>query len=156
MSTRPSHDEYFMEIANVVRSRSTCSRGQVGALIVAENHIISTGYNGAPPGHPHCIDVGCDVDDEHLELGCRRAIHAEANAIAWAARYGVSTESATIYCTAGPCLKCAQLILSAGIKEVVYRVPYRLRDGETLLIESGVNIRRLRPPAKIEVLDVSS
>lgn len=140
--TRPSHDQYFMEIANVVRTRSTCTRGSVGAILVVDKRIISTGYNGAPPGADHCEERGCDVS-AGPEAGCQRAVHAEANAIAFAARFGVSVGGSSLFCTAGPCLKCAQLILSAGIAEVVYHVPYRLRDGETLLIESGIKIRRL-------------
>lgn len=140
-SQRPSVDETHMEVAYVWSKRSTCLRGQVGAVLVIDGRAIASGYNGSPPGVKHCTEVGCDVPTEWA--GCQRILHAEANVIAFAARHGVRTEGATLYCTHGPCPKCAQLILSAGIKRVVYGLPYRLLDGMTLLIEQGVAVERM-------------
>jgi dCMP deaminase len=105
----------------------------VGALLVADNRIIATGYNGSPPRAPHCTEVGCDTDRGDANSGCRRTIHAESNVIAFAARHGARVEGAVLYSTHGPCLKCAQLIAVAGIVKVVYEEPYRLPDGLQLL-----------------------
>lgn len=127
-----------MGVAWLLSKRSTCERGQVGAVIVKDDRIISTGYNGAPPGMPHCIDVGCDMED-----GCQRAIHAEANAIAFAARNGVSVHEASVYCTHSPCIACAQLMLSAGIVAYYYVREYRLRTGLELLDKGNLIVKRL-------------
>lgn len=133
VDTRPTRDMIFMEMAHVIRKRSTCSRGSVGAILVMDRRIVSIGYNGSPVGAPHCTELGCDLPANNHEAGCQRAIHAESNAIAWAARHGQTTLGTTLYCTHGPCLKCAQLILQAGITRVVYGVPYRLMGGFELL-----------------------
>jgi dCMP deaminase len=150
----------FLEISKIIAGRSTCTRGHVGAVIVQDRRIVSTGYNGAPPDMPHCMDVGCKVDKtlHHVrkitvpvdlrgdwelvpaELGCQRAIHAELNAIAWAARHGVATGGAILYATHGPCLKCAQAILAAGIVEVHFITPYRLSDGVDLLNKANIEV----------------
>lgn len=119
---RTPRDEMFMLMLDIIRRRSTCRRAQVAALIVRDGRVVSMGYNGSPPGMPHCIDVGCEPED-----GCERTIHAEANAIAWAARAGVSTQGAAMYCTHGPCRQCAQLIVSCGIVEFHWSVEYRLQ-----------------------------
>lgn len=145
VDSRPSRDETFMEIARVLRLRSTCKRGKVGVVLVRDARIVASGYNGAPPGAPHCFELGCLVDENLHVLGCQRAIHAEVNAIAFAARAGSSTEGCTIYSTAGPCLKCAQQVISAGIVRFVYGVPYRLPEGLSLLIENGIEAVRLDP-----------
>lgn len=145
----PEHDEWFMEMAQVVAKRSSCTRGQVGAIIVLDRRIISIGYNGSPPGQPECIEVGCDNlvlhdwDDERnsyvaVSLGCQRAIHAEANAIAWAARHGLPVDGATMYCSHGPCLGCAKLMASAGIVRSVFGIPYRDPAGVNLLTQMGI------------------
>lgn len=126
-----------MGVARLFADQSTCLRGHVGAVIVRDNRVIATGYNGAPAGMKHCADVGCDLSAGD-EAGCQRAIHAEANAIAYAARHGISTKDATLYCTAGPCLKCAQLIASSGIMAVIYEVPYRLPDGLDLIDAANI------------------
>lgn len=124
----------------------------MGAVVVQDRRIVATGYNGAPPGMPHCTDVGCDVPPAGYKLtgpkyqefeplpeeGCQRAIHAETNALLWAARKGVHTEDGIMYCTHGPCLKCAQAIIAAGIREVYYITPYRLFDGLSLLTQARV------------------
>jgi len=125
---RPSVDEYFMEIASVVAKRSTCLRNQVGAVIVRDKRILATGYNGAPKGLPHCLDIGCIRELNDIPSGERhelcRAVHAEQNAILQAAIHGVSTENTTIYCTHQPCILCAKMMINAGIKKVVYANPY--------------------------------
>jgi len=119
--TRPSWDEYFLNIARAVATRATCPRASVGAVIVKNNRIISTGYNGAPAGEPHCTEVGCLMEDGH----CQRAIHAETNAVAEAARFGVAVEGATLYYwdslgrPADSCVKCSQVMKAAGIIRVV-------------------------------------
>lgn len=116
---RPSWNYYFLSLAKLVSTRSTCPRAQVGAVIVRDKRIISTGYNGAAPGEPHCTEIGCLMVDGH----CLRAIHAETNAIAQAARFGISVEGAMLYLYDSrhrpPCSKCRQLILASGIVGVV-------------------------------------
>ena len=126
MRERPDIDSYFVEIARVVSSRSTCLRRQIGAVIVKGKQIVSTGYNGAPAGHSHCLDVGCAREDvpsgQRSEL-CRAA-HAEQNAINFAARHGISIEGATLYTTTYPCSWCAKSIVNAGISRVVFEDDY--------------------------------
>ena len=124
-SARPSWDEYFLEIAKVVAQRSTCDRANVGAVIARNKVILSTGYNGAPRGLPHCDDVGHEIVDGH----CVRTIHAEANAIAQAARNGAAIEGATIYLTISPCYDCFKMMINGGIKEVIYKEFYMSRYG---------------------------
>jgi dCMP deaminase len=126
MAERLSLDEYFMEIARVVARRSTCLHRQVGAVIVMGKQIVSTGYNGAPSGQPHCLDIGCArqgvPSGQRSEL-CRGA-HAEQNAINFAARYGISIEGASLYTTHYPCSWCAKSLINAGIVRVVYDNDY--------------------------------
>ena len=119
--SRPSWDEYFMSIAEIVATRSTCPRKSVGAIIVKDKNILSTGYNGSIRGLPHCTEVGCMIENGH----CVRTIHAEANAIIQAARHGVKIDGATIYITASPCWNCFKLIANAGIKRIVFKEFYR-------------------------------
>ena len=116
-------DSYFMLIALVVSTRSTCDRKRVGAVIVKDRNILATGYNGSLPGLPHCDDVGHMMEAGH----CVRTVHAEANAIVQAAKHGVSLRGATIYTTASPCWNCFKLIASAGIKRICYGEFYRDR-----------------------------
>src|SRR5213082_715511 len=118
---RADWDTYFMEIARVVSSRSTCDRKHVGALLVRDRMILSTGYNGSIRGMPHCDDVGHLLENGH----CVATIHAEANAILQAARNGVRIEGADIYTTASPCWPCFKMIANAGIKRIVYGEFYR-------------------------------
>lgn len=107
---RPTRDENFMRIAEVVSERATCPRARIGAVIVsAENRILSTGYNGAPPGEPHCTDVGCDVVDGH----CQRAIHAEVNAVVFA-RGSLAGSRLYVY-GRGVCRECAKVLKAAGV-----------------------------------------
>ena len=136
---RPTNDMVFMQAARLFALRSTCERGHVGAVIVQDRRIISHGYNGSPPGMKHCTEVGCEVPEcvctitgpPHVDwcpaqLGCQRTIHAEANALAWAARRGIPTEDATMYSTHSPCRACASLIIAAGIGRFIYLKDYRL------------------------------
>ena len=118
---RASWDEYFMEIARVVSSRSTCPRKFVGSVIVRDKTILSTGYNGSIRGMPHCSDVGHMMENDH----CVATIHAEANAIIQAAKNGVVIEGATIYVTASPCWSCFKMIGNAGLRRIVYGEFYR-------------------------------
>ena len=120
--TRPSFDEYFIAIARVAATRSTCTRLSVGALLVRDRAILATGYNGSISGGPHCIESGCIMVDGH----CVATSHAETNAIAQAAKNGTSTNFSTAYVTHSPCLSCFKLLYQAGIKRIVYDVPYRL------------------------------
>lgn len=120
-SERVDWDTYFMAIAKQVATRSTCDRKHVGAVIVREKTILSTGYNGSVRGLPHCDDVGHLMENGH----CVRTVHAEANAIAQAARNGVSVRDAEIYVTASPCFNCFKLIVNAGITKIFYGEFYR-------------------------------
>lgn len=141
-----------MEVARVLAKRSTCTRGHVGAVLVLERRIVATGYNGSPPGATHCTEGGCLVPDGTPGAGCQRTLHAEANVIAFAARHGQATEGAVLYSTHGPCLKCAQLIASAGISAVVYETPYRLPAGLELLDELSIPTKQFTwDPSGLEV-----
>ncbi len=144
-SVRPSWEEYFLQIAKDVSTRSTCDRANVGAVIVKNKVILSTGYNGAPRGLPHCDDVGHEIVDGH----CIRTIHAEANAIAQAARNGSSIEDATIYLTVSPCYDCFKMMINGGIKEVVYKEFYMSRYGLSKAVldlskKTGVKIKEFK------------
>ncbi|MCL2869997.1 deaminase [Candidatus Saccharibacteria bacterium] len=126
---RPSWDEYFIEIMESVAKRATCDRGRSGCVIAKNNVIISTGYVGAPKGCPHCDEAGHilkKVVDENGEehIHCMRTAHAEANAIAQAAKQGASTDGATLYCRMTPCRDCAMIIINCGIKRVVAQHDY--------------------------------
>ena len=142
---RASWDQYFMEIAEIVKTRSTCLRRQVGAVIVKDNRIITTGYNGAPSGTHHCTDVGtCQRIELNVPSGERhelcRALHAEQNAIIQAANIGVSTEGATLYVTLQPCVICAKMSINAGIKKIVYKGAYPDPLSLDMLSEAGVEL----------------
>ena len=142
---RPSWDEYFLNIAEMAASRSTCDRCHVGAVIVKHKAILSTGYNGAPRGMPHCDSVGHEIVDGH----CVRTIHAEANAIAQAAKHGVSVADGSIYLTNSPCYDCFKMMINAGIKEVVYKDFYMSRyeaSGVVLALakKAGIKITKFK------------
>ncbi len=141
---RPTKDEYFMLIAKLVSLRATCPRLRVGAVAVKDGYILATGYNGAPRGMEHCIDAGCILVDGH----CHRAVHAEQNVIAMAARKGISLEGATLYVTHFPCDTCFKLLINAGIKEIVYEEMYPNPVTELLLKEARkkgiIKIRQFR------------
>ncbi|UCC66767.1 MAG: cytidine/deoxycytidylate deaminase family protein [Deltaproteobacteria bacterium] len=143
---RPSWDEYFMEITRLVASRSTCLRRHVGAVIVKDKKILATGYNGAPSGLPHCLDVGCQRDKFGIPSGERhelcRGLHAEQNAIVQAAYHGVSIRGATLYCTNLPCIICTKMIINAGIKRVIYEQGYADPLGRQMWEESKVVVKK--------------
>ena len=146
MHKRPSWDEFFMQIADLVSSRSTCLRRQVGALLVKERRIIATGYNGAPRGLPHCAEVGCLRQQLGIPSGERheicRGIHAEQNAVIQAALYGVSTEGAVLYCTTQPCAQCTKMLINAGVKRIVYYGDYPDPLAQELLQQADVVVER--------------
>jgi dCMP deaminase len=126
---RPSWDEYFLNIVEMVGSRGTCDRGRSGCVIVKDKRILSTGYVGSPIGTCHCDDCGHEMHTVIHENGqesrhCIRTSHAELNAIANAARFGVPLEGATLYCHMTPCYTCAKMIINAGIKRVVCNLDY--------------------------------
>lgn len=133
---RPTWNEYFLNIAREVAQRSTCERAKVGAVIVKDKRILTTGYNGSPRGLAHCTEVGCLMDNGH----CVRTLHAEQNAIIQAALHGVITEGATIYITHQPCFNCAKTIINAGISEIVYDHEYHDDRSLEFLELAGVKL----------------
>lgn len=139
---RPTWDEYFMKITHLVAERSTCLRRRVGALIVRDKRIISTGYNGAPKGLAHCLEVGCLREQRGVPSGERhelcRGAHAEQNAIIQAAGSGSSMEGATMYCTDSPCSTCTKMIINAGIRRIVLGKKYPDELGEQMIAEAGI------------------
>lgn len=141
---RPSWDKYFMEIAHLVKTRSTCLRRQVGAVVVKDKRILSTGYNGAPTNCRHCSETGCLRKQLHVPSGERhelcRALHAEQNAIAQAAQHGTSMQGATIYVTHQPCSLCAKLLINAGISHIIYEGDYPDELATVLLSEAGISL----------------
>ncbi|MDI9482518.1 MAG: dCMP deaminase family protein [Bacillota bacterium] len=147
---RPTWDEYFMDIVELVKKRSTCVRRQVGALIVKDKRILATGYNGAPVGCNHCIDIGCLRDQLNIPSGERheicRATHAEQNAIAQAAYSGTSVKNGIMYVTTQPCVLCAKLIINAGISKVIFKGDYPDKLAMELFKEAGVRIVKYEEP----------
>ncbi|HQP51310.1 MAG TPA: dCMP deaminase family protein [Syntrophorhabdaceae bacterium] len=146
-NNRPTWDFYFMEIACIVSKRSTCLRRNVGAVVVKEKRILSTGYNGAPIGLVHCIDLGCLRERLSVASGERhelcRGLHAEQNAIIQAAYHGVSIKGADIYSTHLPCSICMKMIINAGIKKVFYIDGYPDNLSLELVNESGVILEKI-------------
>ena len=147
MKKRPprlSWDEYFMEIAQLVARRSTCLRRQVGAVLVKDKKILATGYNGAPTGLEHCLDVGCLRERLNIPSGERhelcRGLHAEQNAIIQAAYHGVSIRDSTLFCTNLPCSICIKMVINAGIETVVYLNGYADDLSLDLIAKSGVKL----------------
>jgi len=141
---RQSWDEYFMGIVELVKERSTCMRRQVGAVVVKDKRILSTGYNGAPMNCPHCEETGCLRIQMNIPSGTRhelcRAVHAEQNAIVQAAYHGISLKGATLYVTDSPCVICAKLAINAGIEVIVYKGEYPDELSKQLLSEAGVKV----------------
>jgi len=144
---RPSYDEYFMEMAHIVSKRSTCKRRKVGAILVKDKHILSTGYNGAPKGIKHCSEVGCLRDEINVPSGERhelcRGLHAEQNAIIQAAVFGISIKDSILYCTNTPCIVCVKMLINAGVKEIIYSGDYPDDLAKKMLSESTINIKNL-------------
>jgi len=145
--SRPGWDEYFMSIAAVVSSRSTCLRRKVGSVIVRNRQIVSTGYNGAPRGTPHCSFTGCLREKMEIPSGERHEIcrgsHAEINAIAQAASMGSSTADSSIYCTHEPCAFCTKAIINAGIRRIVFVNSYPDTIASLLREEARIEAERL-------------
>ncbi len=147
--TRPSWDEYFMGIAKVIASRSNCMKRQVGAIIIRDKRIVSTGYNGTPRGVRNCNEGGCKRCNSFTDSGTKLdecvCSHAEENAIVQAAYHGIAIRGGTLYTTFSPCLTCTKMILNAGLTEVVYSDAYPL-GGEPmrLLSEAGVLLRQTK------------
>lgn len=152
---RPSWDEYFMNMVEIVKTRSTCLRRQVGAIIVKDKRMLASGYNGAPSGVRHCDEVGCLREQMHIPSGQRqelcRAIHAEQNAIAQAAMMGISVKDATIYITTQPCAICAKMIINAGITRIVYKGDYPDQLAMDLLREAGIEVARFEDGNLVKV-----
>ncbi|MCE5270649.1 cytidine/deoxycytidylate deaminase family protein [bacterium] len=150
MSERPSWDDYFMKMAMLVSERSTCLRRHVGAVLVRDRRVLSTGYNGAARGLRDCRELGCLRDEQQIESGTRhevcRAIHAEQNAIIQAGLHGVSIGDSTMYCTHSPCFICAKMIINAGIRRVVSSTQYSDRNFPGLFEEAGVDFEVLPLP----------
>ena len=144
MPVRPSWEQYFMEIAKLVSSRSTCLRRQVGAVLVKDKHIIATGYNGVPSGLEHCSTRGCLREQLNIPSGERhemcRGIHAEQNAIIQAALHGVSTEGAVLYCTDQPWYFMQQMIINAGITAVYFQGDYPDALAKSMLSEANITL----------------
>ena len=134
---RLTRDEMLMNMALLASERSTCSRLHVGAIAASSGRVLSTGYNGAPTGLPHC-------DHTQDDGPCQAATHAEANVIAFAARHGVSLRGADMYVTHAPCVSCAHLIINAGISIVFYANPFRDRAGIELLHRAHVGIVHMK------------
>lgn len=157
----------LMDMARVTAQRGTCDRLQVGAVVSIRGRIISTGYNGVASGLPHCDhsndiplqvtydhpvqidDIRWDITPGHImetprdsqfSVGCTRAVHAEQNAVASAARYGSALDGADLHCTHAPCVSCANSIINAGIVRVIYDIPYRIVDGVELLAQAGLEV----------------
>jgi dCMP deaminase len=144
---RPSWGAYFMDIAMLVAKRSTCLRRAVGAIVVKDKRILSSGYNGAPSGIKHCFEVGCLREQLNIGSGERhelcRGIHAEQNAIIQAAYHGVSVKDASLYCTNLPCSICAKMIINAGIRKIYYRSGYADSLSREMLHEAAVDLIKL-------------
>jgi dCMP deaminase len=150
---RPSWDEYFMELAQVVKKRSNCLRKPYGAVIVKDKRIITTGYNGTPHGVKDCVDGGCErcsrrekgeIERHEYQESCI-CIHAEQNAIIQAAYLGISSKGGIMYATISPCSSCAKLIINAGITKYIYSDLHHDKEGIILLKKAGIEVKKLSP-----------
>jgi dCMP deaminase len=149
---RPSFDETFMEICRTMARRTTCPRRAVGAVIVKENHVLTTGYNGAPKGFPHPLEVGCVREELGIPSGeysdvCP-CLHAEQNAIVQAALFGVSVRDGTLFCTTQPCMACARMIINAGLRKIVFEHAYADPLSVGLLTSAGVELHQWDPATR--------
>ncbi len=144
MRMRPKWNDYFMEMAEVVKNRSTCLRRQVGAVIVKDKRILTTGYNGAPSNTPHCLEAGCYREQHDIPSGERaelcRGTHAEQNAIIQGAYHGVSIKGASMYVTLQPCVLCAKMIINAGIEKIYFKGNYPDNLSLEILEEAGIDL----------------
>jgi len=141
---RPDWDHYFMQIASVVATRSTCMRRNVGALLVLNKRILTTGYNGTPSGLKHCREVGCVREQMNVPSGERhelcRGLHAEQNAIIQAAIHGVAINGSILYCTHYPCAVCAKMLVNAGVRSLVLAGNYPDDLAKELFAEAGIDV----------------
>ncbi len=144
---RPAWEVYFLKMAQLASTRSTCIRRRVGAVLVKEKKILATGYNGVPSGISHCSDVGCLRDEEGIPSGQRhelcRGLHAEQNAILQAAYHGVSIQGSVLFCTNFPCVICSKMLINAGIRQIYYLEGYPDPLSERMLRESGMELHRI-------------
>jgi len=149
---RPSWDEYFLDVANIVATRSTCLRRKVGAVIVKDKRILATGYNGVPSGLRHCLDVGCIRDKLKIPSGERhelcRGLHAEQNAILQAVVHHIDIKDSILYITNQCCIICAKMLINAQVKEIVISAGYPDKLARDMLEEAKVKIRLLKPKKK--------
>ncbi|MDD5595457.1 MAG: cytidine/deoxycytidylate deaminase family protein [Candidatus Omnitrophica bacterium] len=146
---RPTWDEYFLEVANLVAKRSTCHRRHVGAVLVKDKRILATGYNGAPSGLKDCLEIGfCERERLGIPSGERhelcRALHAEQNVIIQAALHGVGTRESILYLTNQPCIICAKMLINAAIKEIVINGDYPDKMAMKFLKEAKIKVRKLK------------
>ena len=145
---RPSWDEYFLDVARLVAKRATCLRRSVGAVLVKDKRILATGYNGAPSGLKHCVDVGCMRQKLKIPSGERhelcRALHAEQNALIQASLYGISVKGAILYATCQPCVICVKMLINAGIKEIVTAGTYPDKMAADFLKEAGIKVKQIK------------
>ena len=150
---RPSWDEYFLEVAEIVASRSTCLRRKVGAVIVKDKRILATGYNGAPSGLKHCLDIGCLREKLRIPSGERhelcRGLHAEQNAILQAVVHHIDIKNSTLYATNQPCIICAKMLINAQVKEIVISSGYPDDLAREMLEEAKIKIRLAKPNKKL-------
>jgi dCMP deaminase len=144
---RPSWEEYFMEITELVATRATCLRRKVGAILVKDRRILATGYNGPPQGVPHCDELGGCLREklgvpsgERQELS--RAVHAEQNAIIQAAKMGTNIDGSTLYVTNFPCFICAKMLINAGVIKIVYKEGYPDEFSKDILKEAGLEVKK--------------
>jgi len=146
-NSRPSWHDYFFSITELVAQRATCVRRRVGAILVRDKRIIATGYNGAPSGISHCLDVGCLREQQGIPSGERhelcRGLHAEQNAIIQAALYGVSVAGATLYCTNMPCSICSKMLINAQVKKIFYKEGYADSLSELMMSEAGIPFEQI-------------
>lgn len=144
---RPSWDEYFLEVAHLVSKRATCLRRSVGAVLVKDKKILATGYNGAPTGLAHCLDIGCLREKLKIPSGERHelchGLHAEQNVLLQAALHGISTKDSIIYITNQPCVICAKMLINAGIREIVIANGYPDKMAKKFLREAKIKIRTI-------------
>jgi dCMP deaminase len=144
--TRPSWDQYFLQMAELVGTRGTCDRGHAGCVIVREKRILSTGYAGSPVGLAHCDDVGHEMhtvtqEDGTVSRHCIRTTHAEMNAVANAARFGVAVDGGTMYCKMAPCYACAKTLVNAGIKRYVCAKDYHgSKRSKEIFEQAGIEL----------------
>lgn len=146
-SKRPSWDKYFLEMTKLVAKRATCLRRRVGAILVKDKRILATGYNGAPRGLSHCLDIGCIREELKIPSGERqelcRALHAEQNVLIQASLYGISVRDSTLYATNQPCAICAKMLINAGVKEIVTCGDYPDKLSSKFLKEAKIKIRKI-------------